>query len=45
MYGQIPYGEKGMLSIMPDVTKLKGLGWYPKVTFANGISEIIRDWT
>lgn len=45
MYGQIPYGEKGMLSIMPDITKLKGLGWYPKVTFANGISEIIRDWT
>lgn len=42
-YGVIPYSATGMVNINPDVTKLKSLGWIPRVTFEQGIKEIIRE--
>ena len=41
IFGAVPYHEKGMVSIAPDVTKLKSsIGWEPKVTFSEGIKRI-----
>ena len=41
-FGAIPYPETGMVSIWPDVSKLKQeLGWSPKISFREGIRSII----
>ena len=41
-FGAIPYPETGMVSIWPDVSKLKKeLGWSPKISFCEGIRSII----
>lgn len=43
LYGAVPYPETGMVSIWPDVSKLKReLGWAPEVSFEEGIQSIIR---
>ena len=42
-YGAIPYPATGMVNINPDVTKLKALGWEPRVGFEQGIRKIIRE--
>lgn len=41
-YGSVPYPSSGMVSINPSVVKLKRLGWYPKVTFEEGIRTILN---
>ncbi len=41
-FGAIPYGKDGMVSFEPNVDKLKQItGWEPKITFEQGIQEII----
>lgn len=40
-YGKIAYPDTGMVSIQPDITKLKNtIGWKPEVSFAEGIMRI-----
>lgn len=42
-YGAISYSNTGMVNINPDVSKLKALGWKPKVMFEDGIKEILKE--
>ena len=43
LYGAVPYPPTGMVSIWPDVSKLKReLHWEPKVSFEEGIQSILR---
>ncbi len=43
LYGALPYPATGMVSIWPDVSKLKReLHWEPKVPFAEGIRTILE---
>lgn len=42
-YGAIPYPATGMVSLWPDVSKLKTeLKWEPKTSFSKGIRNIIH---
>lgn len=41
-WGIIPYPKTGIVNINPCVNKLKSIGWTPKVTFNEGIKEIIK---
>ncbi|MCM1118676.1 MAG: NAD(P)-dependent oxidoreductase [bacterium] len=41
-YGTIPYPESGIVNANPCVDKLKSLGWEPRVSFEEGIQEIIK---
>lgn len=44
-FGVIPYPETGMVSIWPDISKLKReLQWEPRVTFGEGICSILNEW-
>ncbi|MDR3259588.1 MAG: NAD(P)-dependent oxidoreductase [Fusobacteriaceae bacterium] len=41
-FGVIPYLKTGMVTIQPNIYKLKKeTGWYPKIIFKNGIRDII----
>ena len=43
-FGAVPYPETGMVSIWPDISKLKReLRWEPCVTFQEGIRSILDD--
>ena len=46
-YGKIAYPDTGMVSIQPDITKLKDtIGWKPEISFAEGImgtAEVLKD--
>ena len=48
-FGAIPYPQTGMVSIWPNISKLKKeLQWEPHVTFKEGICSILddqMDWT
>lgn len=45
-FGEIPYPATGMVSLTPDVTKLKKeLRWEPQVSFARGIRAIIDSFS
>ena len=42
-FGAIPYPETGVVSLWPDISRLKNtLGWKPKVSFNMGINEILK---
>ena len=41
-FGVVPYPETGIVNVNPCVEKLKELGWVPKVSFENGIREIVK---
>lgn len=41
-FGVIPYPESGMVNVNPDITKLKAIGWKPKITFDEGIRRIFN---
>lgn len=41
-FGSVPYPETGMVSIWPDISKLRReLGWSAQVTFAEGIRTVL----
>ena len=41
-FGAVPYPQTGMVSLWPDVSKLKNtLKWEPQIKFADGIKEIM----
>lgn len=40
-YGKVPYPVTGVVSIQPSIQKIKNeTGWYPKVSFEEGINRI-----
>lgn len=41
-FGAIPHNDSGKYGINPDITKLLNTGWQPKVSFEDGIMEIIK---
>lgn len=41
-YGAVPYPDTGIVNVNPNVEKLISIGWQPKVTFEEGIKNIIR---
>ncbi len=41
-FGAIPYPKTGMVSIVADISKLLGTGWYPKTSFGQGVKMIRR---
>lgn len=43
LYGEVKYPETGMVSIQPVVEKLKKTGWRPRVSFREGIGQVIKD--
>lgn len=41
-FGAIPYPDTGVVSICPDVSKLKiSIGWRPQVNFKDGIGRVL----
>ena len=41
-FGSIPYPETGMVSIWPDISKLRReIGWSAQVTFAEGVGRVL----
>ena len=43
LYGAVPYPATGMVSLWPDVTKLRTeLLWEPKVSFEKGIEAVLK---
>lgn len=43
LFGKIPYGPAGMVSIHPSIEKLKNeTGWVPSVRFCDGIKRIVE---
>lgn len=43
LYGAIPYPKTGMVSINPNINRLKKeTGWSPQITFSEGIARTIR---
>lgn len=44
-YGKVPYTEKGMVSFIPDISKLKKeIHWESEITFEEGIKRILQGW-
>lgn len=41
-FGAIPHNDSGKYGINPDITKLLNTGWQPKISFEDGIMEIIK---
>ena len=45
-FGAVAYPPTGMVSIMPDISKLKSaVDWSPQTTFATGIKRIINKYS
>lgn len=42
IFGAIPYPATGMVNLNPDVNKLIGLGWMPKVSFEEGVKKVVQ---
>lgn len=43
VYGAVPYPPTGMVSIQPNLDKLKQeIGWTPDISFRNGVLEIVQ---
>lgn len=42
-FGAIPHNDSGKYGINPDISKLLNTGWQPKVSFKDGIREIIKN--
>lgn len=43
LWGAIPYPETGMVSLWPDISRLKRvLKWKPQITFSEGIQSILN---
>ena len=43
-FGVVPHNDSGKEGIQPDVGKLLATGWQPKISFAEGIREIMKSW-
>ena len=42
-FGIISHNDSGKYGINPDITKLLNTGWQPKISFEDGIREIINN--
>lgn len=44
VFGAIPYPERGMVSIWPDISRMNSqVNWRPKVPFKMGINKILEE--
>lgn len=41
-FGTVPYTPAGVVSIQPNIEKLRSTGWEPKVSFGQGIKNIVK---
>lgn len=41
-FGAIPHNDSGKYGINPDISKLLNTGWQPKISFEDGIMEILN---
>lgn len=41
-FGAVPYTPAGVVSIQPNIGRLKSTGWEPKVSFSQGIQNIVK---
>lgn len=41
-FGALGHNDSGTKGIAPDISKLKSMGWFPRITFAEGIFRIIK---
>lgn len=41
-FGTVPYTAAGIVSIQPDIHRLKSTGWKPKVSFKDGVEKIVK---
>lgn len=41
-FGTVPYTDAGVVSIQPNIDKLTDTGWKAKISFREGIKEIIK---
>jgi len=41
VYGERPENAEGPADLMPDIGKLRATGWEPKISFAEGIHEML----
>lgn len=42
-FGAIPHNDSGSYGIDPDITKLHTTGWMPKLSFTDGILELLKE--
>lgn len=42
-FGVLPHNDSGKYGINPDITKLLNTGWQPKISFEDGVREIINN--
>ena len=42
-FGTVPYTTAGVVSIHPNITKLKSTGWEARVSFRQGIERIVKE--
>lgn len=41
-FGAVPYTPVGVVSIQPNIDRLKSTGWEPRVSFSQGILKIVK---
>lgn len=41
-FGAVPYTPAGVVSIQPNIDRLKSTGWEPRVAFSQGILKIVK---
>lgn len=41
-FGSVSYTPAGVVSIQPDIDRLKSTGWEPRVSFSQGILKIVK---
>lgn len=41
-FGAVPYTAAGVVNIQPNIDRLKNTGWKPKVSFSQGIENIVK---
>lgn len=41
-FGAVPYTPAGVVSIQPNIGRLKSTGWEPRVSFSQGIQNIVK---
>ena len=43
LYGKLPPNAEGPANLIPDISRMKAIGWRPSVSFEEGIGRILRE--